>query len=145
LTNCITYSFEELGAVCRFDLVVEQYVVATFPGCAVRVLPDAVQPFDYGLAFSANTSDEIVDMFSYLIIKYQEDNTVDDLEAKYMFRDSKCLDTSTKVSGIDVRWPNKSGTNRALLVHVDHDSCVALAVLDIDTLNPMCRLLIWSA
>lgn len=69
--------------------------------CPVRLLPETVFPFFYGLAFPIQTSMELVDAFSVAIIKLQETvsdgsevNRIDELAAEALNENSKCLEDS---------------------------------------------------
>ena len=77
-------------AAFLYDDVVEQYVAATFPGCAVRVLPDRVQPFDYGVAIKKGTSPELVANFSEAVLSVQEQGLVTQYEDRFLLKSSPC-------------------------------------------------------
>jgi len=69
--------------------------------CPVRLLPETVLPFAFGLAFPKQTSMDLVDEFSVAIIKLQEDvkdgtqgNVITGLAAKALNENSKCLEDS---------------------------------------------------
>ncbi|KAL4527734.1 hypothetical protein Ndes2526B_g08591 [Nannochloris sp. 'desiccata'] len=89
------------GALAAFmyDNVVEEYVAATFPGCAVRVLPDKVQPFDYGVAFKKGTDPELVSNFSIAILEVQEAGLVSEYEEKFLLKNGPC--SSANADGVD--------------------------------------------
>lgn len=73
------------------DAEVAQYLVATWPDCALTLLPQTIEPYDYGLAFNPRTDSDIVDAFSLSIIRLLEDGTIADIGSKYLLDDSPCL------------------------------------------------------
>lgn len=73
------------------DAEVAQYLVATWPDCALTLLPQTIEPYDYGLAFNPRTDTAIVDAFSLSIIRLLEDGTIADIGSKYLLEDSPCL------------------------------------------------------
>jgi hypothetical protein len=79
-----------LLAAFLYDDTVEQYVAATFPGCAVRVLTDKIQPFDYGVAIKKGTNPELVANFSKAILNVQEQGLVSQYEDRFLLKDSPC-------------------------------------------------------
>jgi len=85
------------GALAAFmyDNVVSEYVAATFPGCAVRTLPDKVQPFDYGVAFKAGTDPELIAEMSIAILGLQEEGLITTYENRFLLKNSPC--SSAKV------------------------------------------------
>ncbi len=73
------------------DAEVAQYLVATWPNCALTLLPQTVEPYDYGLAFNPRTDTGIVDAFSLAIIRLLEDGTISDIGSQYLLDNSPCL------------------------------------------------------
>ena len=86
-------------AAFLYDSVVEEYVAATFPGCAVRVLKDKIQPFDYGLAFRSGLDQKLADSFSREILKLQEAGNISQFEDRFALKNSPCLIGSTAAVG----------------------------------------------
>lgn len=80
-----------------YDVEVLQYVVANFNSCSLRLLSELYHPFDYGLAFRANTSLQLVDRFSLQILEEQESGNIEKLRREYMMLDSECLTSSAMV------------------------------------------------
>ena len=82
-----------MGSLAAFlyDTEVAQYLVATWPECRLRLLPDTIEPFDYGLAFNTRTDQDIVDAFSFSILRLTEDGTIKTLGDKFLMNDSPCL------------------------------------------------------
>jgi hypothetical protein len=78
-------------AAFLYDDVVSSYVTATFPGCAVRILKDKVQPFDYGVAFKKGFNSTTIDFFSEAILRAQERGDVARAEDRYLLKSSPCL------------------------------------------------------
>ena len=87
-------------AAFLYDDVVSAYVTATFPGCAVRLLPDKIQPFDYGIAFTKGFDPNLVDQISAGVLEVQESGFITQLEARYLLESSPCL-TGASASSID--------------------------------------------
>eukprot|EP00890_Picochlorum_soloecismus_P005115 jgi/Picsp_1/5604/NSC_02963-R1_glutamate delta 2 len=69
-----------------------QYVVATYPECKVRMLPNTIEPFDYGLAFNERTNESIVDAFDVGLIKLVETGRMVDIGKQYLLSNSPCLE-----------------------------------------------------
>ena len=89
-------------AAFLYDSVVEEYVAATFPGCAVRVLKDRIQPFDYGLAFRSGLDQKLVDSFSREILKLQEGGYISQFQDRFLLTNSPCsAGASTVDNAID--------------------------------------------
>ena len=78
-------------AAFLIDSEVAQYVVASYPECRVRLLPNKIEPFDYGLAFNPRVDEETVQVFSLSILKLIEDGTMADLGKRFLLEDSPCL------------------------------------------------------
>ncbi|KAL4433389.1 hypothetical protein ABPG77_010242 [Micractinium sp. CCAP 211/92] len=60
----------QLAALVR-DTPALQWLANTAPLCNVAVLPEQIEPFDYGIAFHVNTSEAVVDAWSGAILKLQ--------------------------------------------------------------------------
>ena len=73
------------------DAEVAQYLVATWPDCALTLLPQTIEPYDYGLAFNPRTDASIVDAFSVSIIRLLENGVLADIGSKFLLDDSPCL------------------------------------------------------
>lgn len=73
----------ELAALVR-DTPALQWLANTDPLCSVVVLPQAVEPFDYGIAFHKNTSEGVVDAWSRAILVLQEDGTLQQLKDSWI-------------------------------------------------------------
>ncbi|WPT14368.1 Glutamate receptor ionotropic, delta-2 [Picochlorum sp. SENEW3] len=73
------------------DAEVAQYLVATWPDCALTLLSQSIEPYDYGLAFNPRTDGDIVDAFSLSIIRLLEDGTIAEIGSTYLLDDSPCL------------------------------------------------------
>jgi hypothetical protein len=82
-----------MGSLAAFlyDTEAAQYLVATWPQCRLRLLPDTIEPFDYGLAFNTRTDQDIVDAFSFSILRLVEDGTIRGLGDRFLLQDSPCL------------------------------------------------------
>jgi len=82
-----------MGSLAAFlyDAEAAQYLVATWPECRLRMLPDTIEPFDYGLAFNTRTDPDIVNAFSLGILRLIEDGTIRGLGDRYLLQDSPCL------------------------------------------------------
>jgi hypothetical protein len=78
-------------AAFLIDREVAQYYVATWPDCALRLLPQITEPFDYGLAFGTSTPQDIVSAFSLAIMKLTEDGTIQSIGDVYLLSNSPCL------------------------------------------------------
>ena len=81
------------GTITAFmiDREVAQYFVAQWPGCGLRLLPQVVEPFDYGLAFGPSTPRSVVDAFSLSIQQNKDDGTIQDWGDTYLLSNSPCL------------------------------------------------------
>lgn len=101
-----------------YDAEVLQYVVAMYPSCGLRLLPETYQPFDYGLAFAANTSSRIIDGFSLAILRQQESGVIERFREEYMMLDSPCLSVSSTVSVNDLHW----STFTSVLINTLHST-----------------------
>lgn len=90
-------------AAFLYDDVVGGYVAATFPGCAVRILKDKIQPFDYGVGFRKGTDQSLVAGFSNAILKLHEGGYISQFEDRFLLKNSPCLSgsASTVDSEID--------------------------------------------
>lgn len=77
-------------AAFLYDDAVAEYVAGTFPGCSVRVLPDGIQPFDYGMAFKKGTDPQLVANVSRAILNVQEQGLVTDFEDRFLLLSSPC-------------------------------------------------------
>jgi hypothetical protein len=73
----------ELTAIIR-DLPALQWLADTAPSCDVTVLAQTLEPFDYGIAFHANSSDGLVDEWSRAVLRLQEDGTLASLYASWI-------------------------------------------------------------
>ena len=82
-----------------YDTPMAQYVTATFAKCAVRLLPDTIEPFDYGIAFKKGTNDSLVDAFSREILLVQEAGEVQELTEEFYLESSPCLSASASGDG----------------------------------------------
>ncbi len=82
-------------AAFLYDNAVAEYVAGTFPGCAVRVLPDKIQPFDYGVAFKKGTNPEFIANFSSAILNVQEQGLVTEYEDRFLLLNSPCASASS--------------------------------------------------
>ncbi len=60
----------QLAALVR-DTPALQWLANTAPLCNVALLPEQIEPFDYGIAFHVNTSEAVVDAWSTAILKLQ--------------------------------------------------------------------------
>ncbi|KAL4856215.1 Glutamate receptor 3.6 [Chlorella vulgaris] len=74
----------QLTAVVR-DLPPLQWLAGNAPRCEVSVLNQEIEPFDYGVAFHQNVSSSVVSQWSSKILEMQEDGTLPDLKAKWIF------------------------------------------------------------
>jgi ABC-type amino acid transport substrate-binding protein len=85
------------GSLTAFliDKEVAQYYVATWPDCALRLLPQSIEPFDYGLAFAPRTSAEVVSAFSLSILRLTEDGTIPEIGDTFLLSNSPCLKDSS--------------------------------------------------
>jgi ABC-type amino acid transport substrate-binding protein len=81
------------GVLAAFliDAEVAQYIVATWPECKLRLLPNTIEPFKYGLAFNTRVEQELVDQFSLSIIRLSEDGTLASIGDRFLLADSPCL------------------------------------------------------
>ena len=59
-----------------FSREIVQPIVANWPLCGLRLLPQTVEPFNYGLAFGPDTPRAVVDAFSTSILLNKEDRTI---------------------------------------------------------------------
>ena len=73
------------------DAEVIQRVVATFPECKVRMLPQTIEPFEYGLAFSSRTNESIVSSFSLGILQLIETGRIYEIGEEFLLSNSPCL------------------------------------------------------
>lgn len=82
-----------MGSLAAFlyDTEAAQYLVATWPECRLRLLPETIEPFDYGLAFNSRTDPAIVNAFSLSILRLIEDGTIRGLGDIYLLENSPCL------------------------------------------------------
>ncbi|KAL4433390.1 hypothetical protein ABPG77_010243 [Micractinium sp. CCAP 211/92] len=81
----------QLAALVR-DTPALQWLANTAPLCNVALLPEQIEPFDYGIAFHVNTSEAVVDAWSTAILKLQEDGTLEQLKENWiMDPNSGCL------------------------------------------------------
>ena len=87
-----------MGSLAAFlyGTEVAQYLVATWPECRLRILPDTIEPFDYGLAFNSRTDPDIVDAFSLNILRLIEDGTIKGLGDRFLLLNSPCLNQGIK-------------------------------------------------
>ena len=81
------------GVLAAFliDAEVAQYIVATWPECKLRLLPNTIEPFKYGLAFNTRVDQDLVDSFSLSIIRLSEDGTIASIGDRFLLADSPCL------------------------------------------------------
>jgi len=92
-----------------YDNVVSEYVAASFPGCAVRVLPDKVQPFDYGIAFKKGTDPELVDSISTAILTLQEQGIISQYENRFLLKNSPCSGANADTSSDQISFDSVYG------------------------------------
>ncbi|KAL4451646.1 hypothetical protein ABPG75_007308 [Micractinium tetrahymenae] len=81
----------QLAALVR-DTPALEWLANTAPLCNVALLPDQIEPFDYGIAFHVSTSEAAVDSWSSAILKLQEDGTLQQLKDTWIVDpNSGCL------------------------------------------------------
>ena len=81
-------------AAFLFDREVVQFMVAQWPQCGLRLLPEVAEPFNYGLAFGRGTPRPVVDAFSVAILTNTEDRTIQAWADDFLLSDSPCLEGS---------------------------------------------------
>ncbi len=96
--NSVDDIFEQADQIARgnlaaflIDAEVASYIVANYPECRVRLLPNTIEPYDYGLAFNTRVSPEIVEAFSLSILRLVEDGRMADFGSRFLYEDSPCL------------------------------------------------------
>lgn len=66
------------------DEPVIHFIVATTPGCSLRVLPDTLDQFDYAIALPVGTSQAFNNLLSDGILELQEDGTLEQLQNAFI-------------------------------------------------------------
>lgn len=89
-------------AAFLYDDVVLKYTTALYPNCAVKLLKDRLEPFDYGLAFKVGTNVSTVNAFSEAILKAQESGYISEQEEKFLLESSPCLSGSSATTNNDI-------------------------------------------
>jgi len=96
--NSVDDIFEQADQIARgnlaaflIDAEVASYIVANYPECRIRLLPNTIEPYDYGLAFNTRVNPEIVESFSLSILRLVEDGRMADFGRRFLYEDSPCL------------------------------------------------------
>lgn len=86
------------GSLIAFviDAELAQITVATYPGCAIQMASDSIEPFEYGLAFSPNINESVVHSFSLVIMQMLEDGEMKGIADRFLIVDSACLSRSSQ-------------------------------------------------
>lgn len=65
------------------DISILTYISDEFKNCEAKLLPQGIEPFAIGMAFSPNMPQAEVGKFSSIILQMQEDDTVERLRTDY--------------------------------------------------------------
>ncbi|PSC76640.1 glutamate receptor [Micractinium conductrix] len=79
----------QLAAIVR-DTPALQWLANTDPVCSTVVLPQSIEPFQYGIAFHTNTSEAVVDAWSSAILRLQEGGSLEELKDSWITPQSGC-------------------------------------------------------
>jgi len=96
-------------AAFMYDNVVSEYVAASFPGCAVSVLPDKVLPFDYGVAFKKGTDPELVSNISTAILTIQEQGIISQYADRFLLKNSPCSGANADTNSNQISFESVYG------------------------------------